>query len=232
MFTTVKMGHGECSAGIYDMIEVEMKSIKDNQKLLNRSPASTDVQPAIWNLVYSASNMLLVTRGIDPGSEDEVFDQYVTHFIDTELILDRFREIIQSAKSRNYEALESKKDDAIELGEMMIRLYHLMDNSLRFPGEKERPEISAVLTCSSSQVHENKEIDVVAVKDFRGVACPMNFVKTKLELARIESGQNLEIWLDDGEPIDNVPRSVTGEGHQILSKEKIENYWSLVIEKA
>ena len=60
----------------------------------------------------------------------------------------------------------------------------------------------------------------------------MNFVKTKLELARIQSGQNLEIWLDDGEPIDNVPRSVTGEGHQILSKEKIENYWSLVIEKA
>jgi len=37
---------------------------------------------------------------------------------------------------------------------------------------------------------------------------PINFVKTKLALDSMETGEILEILLDDGEPIDNVPGSV------------------------
>jgi sulfite reductase (ferredoxin) len=68
-------------------------------------------------------------------------------------------------------------------------------------------------------------------KDLRGVACPMNFVKTKVELSKIASGEVLKIFLDDGEPIDNVPRSVLGEGHKIIEQEKTGEYWIVVIEK-
>ena len=68
-------------------------------------------------------------------------------------------------------------------------------------------------------------------KDFRGVMCPMNFVKTKIALTPMQSGQILEILLDDGAPIENVPGSVKGEGHTILSTEKIENYWKVLIRK-
>jgi sulfite reductase (ferredoxin) len=53
--------------------------------------------------------------------------------------------------------------------------------------------------------------------DLRGVACPINFVKTRLFLDKINSGQSLEVWLDDGEPIENVTSSIMAEGHQILS---------------
>ncbi len=59
----------------------------------------------------------------------------------------------------------------------------------------------------------------------------MNFVKTKIELASMQAGQTLEIYLDDGEPIDNVPRSVEEEGHKILGKHQIEDHWSVLIEK-
>jgi sulfite reductase (ferredoxin) len=59
----------------------------------------------------------------------------------------------------------------------------------------------------------------------------MNFVKTKLELAKIRQGQLLRIFLDDGEPIDNVPRSVAEEGHRILEMAKVGDYWSVLIEK-
>ncbi|MBT6500388.1 MAG: sulfurtransferase TusA family protein, partial [Deltaproteobacteria bacterium] len=45
------------------------------------------------------------------------------------------------------------------------------------------------------------------------------------------SAQVLEILLDDGEPIDNVPRSVISEGHTILSQEKTDDYWTVVIKK-
>ena len=68
-------------------------------------------------------------------------------------------------------------------------------------------------------------------KDFRGVACPMNFVKTKMALSTLASGDILEILLDDGQPINNVPGSVRGEGHQVLATEKIDDYWKVTIKK-
>lgn len=70
-----------------------------------------------------------------------------------------------------------------------------------------------------------------AVLDLKGVPCPMNFVKTKLKLEEMKSGQVLEVIIDDGEPIKNVPRSVKEDGHQILNAEKIENKWKLLIKK-
>ena len=68
-------------------------------------------------------------------------------------------------------------------------------------------------------------------KDFRGVACPMNFVKTKIALAPLAPGSLLEVWLDDGQPIGNVPGSVRNEGHEIVSTTKVDDYWKVLIRK-
>lgn len=76
-----------------------------------------------------------------------------------------------------------------------------------------------------------KKID--AYLDLKGVACPYNFVKTKLKLEDMESGQVLQIVIDEGEPYQNVPRSVLNEGHKILEEEKVEEkHYRIVIEKA
>ena len=73
---------------------------------------------------------------------------------------------------------------------------------------------------------------VTRTKDLRGVLCPMNFVRTKLELATLKSGDTLEILLDDGKPIENVPGSVRLEGHTILSQtQHSEGYWQVIIQK-
>ena len=75
-----------------------------------------------------------------------------------------------------------------------------------------------------------KSID--AYLDLKGVACPYNFVKTKLKLEEMDPGQILQIVIDDGEPYQNVPRSVLNEGHKILEEEKIEDkHYRIVIEK-
>jgi thiamine biosynthesis protein ThiS len=66
-------------------------------------------------------------------------------------------------------------------------------------------------------VRENDEID---------------FVKTKLALESLTPGQRLKVLLDDGAPIQNVPRSVAGEGHKILYQVKEGGYWSVMIEKS
>ena len=68
--------------------------------------------------------------------------------------------------------------------------------------------------------------------DLRGVICPINFVKTKLKLEEMNTGAILEVIIDSGEPIANVPRSVKEEGHKIVKVEKTNNHFRLLIEKA
>ena len=67
--------------------------------------------------------------------------------------------------------------------------------------------------------------------DLRGIICPYNFVKTKLKLDTLEGGCELAVLLDDGDPINNVPKSVINEGHQVLSQEKVETYHRIIIQK-
>jgi len=67
--------------------------------------------------------------------------------------------------------------------------------------------------------------------DLRGVSCPLNYVKTKLMLEEMEFGKILEVLLDDGEPIVNVPRSVKEDGNKILEINWIENYFRVLVRK-
>ena len=67
--------------------------------------------------------------------------------------------------------------------------------------------------------------------DLHGVACPMNFVKTKVALASLEAGDLLEVILDEGEAMLNVPRSVKEEGHQVVKVESLGEMFRVVIRK-
>jgi tRNA 2-thiouridine synthesizing protein A len=77
---------------------------------------------------------------------------------------------------------------------------------------------------------ENLKVD--KQMDLRGVVCPMNFVQTKLQLESMESGQVLEVIIDAGEAMKNVPQSVKDDGHKILKVEKQEDAFKLTIRKA
>ncbi|MBF0531179.1 MAG: sulfurtransferase TusA family protein [Deltaproteobacteria bacterium] len=60
------------------------------------------------------------------------------------------------------------------------------------------------------------------VIDLRGVRCPTNFVKAKLALEDLTAGDLVQIFLDGGNPIRNLPRSLKAEGHKLLSLKKTE----------
>ena len=53
--------------------------------------------------------------------------------------------------------------------------------------------------------------------DITGDTCPMTFVKVKLALTKMQSGEELDVALNEGEPLNNVPRTVTEQGHEVLS---------------
>lgn len=68
--------------------------------------------------------------------------------------------------------------------------------------------------------------------DITDVVCPTTFVKAKVTLEELDDGQILEIRLNDGEPVHNVPRSIKEEGHQILKlDDNGDGTFTLIVKK-
>lgn len=60
------------------------------------------------------------------------------------------------------------------------------------------------------------DIKIDEILDITDVVCPVTFVKAKVALEELDDGQVLSVHMNDGEPVQNVPRSIKDEGHQIL----------------
>ena len=67
------------------------------------------------------------------------------------------------------------------------------------------------------------EIKIDDTVDITDVVCPVTFVKAKVALEELDEGQILSIRTHDGEPVQNVPRSIKEEGHQILKLDDNED---------
>ena len=323
-FSLIKYGKAECSAGLFDIIEIDQDTIREKRKeveqLLENTPqgvpadlqsagkqaisggskvpsdlksdgkqGTSKIEKLLHDIVFSENRMLLVTRGLDPRTDDDVYNGFEKEFIAAGIIPQKFK--VLTDKARNNESLISEKPLIDELADLLNDLYQNMDDSLQFKlpaaksptdftentdskeksaesaksarqkntSEKEQKSVSSVKSVGQKNTSEKEQKSVSSVKsvgqkntsekeqkssagepeaispdvkkDFRGVMCPMNFVKTKIALTPMQSGQILEILLDDGAPIENVPGSVKNEGHTILSTEKVENYWKVLIKK-
>ncbi|HWR31283.1 MAG TPA: sulfurtransferase TusA family protein [Negativicutes bacterium] len=75
------------------------------------------------------------------------------------------------------------------------------------------------------------EDKVVAFVDVTDVVCPVTFVKVEVALEEIADGQLLEIKLNDGEAIKNIPRSLKDDGHLVTSVERRDDQTFQVIVK-
>jgi sulfite reductase (ferredoxin) len=296
-FSLIKYGKAECSAGLFDIIEIDQDTIREKRKevelLMGNIPqgipadlqsdgkqATSKIEKLLHDIVFSENRMLLVTRGLDPRTDEDVYQGFEKEFIAAGIIPQKFK--VLTDKARNSESLIAEKPLIDELANLLNDLYQNMDDSLQFKfpavqsptdftdntdskeksaesnseeeesvsfvksvGQKSRSEneeksVSSVKSVGQKNTSENEQkssageqeaISPDVKKDFRGVMCPMNFVKTKIALTPMQSGQILEILLDDGAPIENVPGSVKNEGHTILSTEKVENYWKVLIKK-
>lgn len=265
-FSLIKYGKAECSAGLFDIIEIDQDTIREKRKevelLMGNIPqgvpadlqsdgkqATSKIEKLLHDIVFSENRMLLVTRGLDPRTDEDVYNGFEQEFIAAGIIPQKFK--VLTDKARNNESLIEQKPLIDELADLLNDLYQNMDDSLQFkltaektPVEQVAEEKNAEEKAPAEQVAEEKapvekasaaeETETIVPdvkKDFRGVMCPMNFVKTKIALTPMQSGQILEILLDDGAPIENVPGSVKNEGHTILSTEKVENYWKVLIKK-
>lgn len=66
--------------------------------------------------------------------------------------------------------------------------------------------------------------------DLRNIPCPRNTSKALIYLSTSDSGEVIEILLDDGEPISNVPSSLEIEGHKVIEKIQTDaGHWVLKV---
>ena len=68
--------------------------------------------------------------------------------------------------------------------------------------------------------------------DITDKVCPLTFVKAKGAIDELEDGEVIAIRMNDGEPVQNVPRSIKEEGHQILKLVNNEDgTYNLIVKK-
>jgi TusA-related sulfurtransferase len=72
----------------------------------------------------------------------------------------------------------------------------------------------------------DKAIDITAE------TCPMTFVRTRLALDAMQTGQKLLVRLQGADPLANVPRAAADQGHDPLELlEQADGSWLLLIQK-
>jgi len=224
VFSLADRGVAECSAGLFDLIDVDIKRIKKLRADLAALSSGPLQEQVFYQLALSAARMLLIVRAVEAKAEDEVFVQFRRLFILTGLVDSKFVSLIDLAEKKDIPAVAARSTEVLALAQTMEELYGKMDNSLHFPKEMAKP-------ASATSVPGDRKTEAIPTHDFREVACPMNFVKTKLALENLTSGQKLKVLLDDGTPIQNVPRSVAAEGHKILEQTREGVHWSILIQK-
>ncbi len=65
--------------------------------------------------------------------------------------------------------------------------------------------------------------------DLRGIPCPLSFVRAKLRLEKMPPGSLLELWLDPGEPIEQVPDSLRMAGYEIEQIDDRSEFFALQV---
>ncbi len=232
-FSILKGQKAECSAGLFDMIDEDFRIIDE----LKGQYAEKQSNNILARITVHAAHSLLVTRGIESHSDDRSLQSFKQHFVKTGIVAQKFEEPLILLLAEKEEQLLQHKDLIFDLGDTMKTLYEGMDDSLRF----DVPTIHGGAPAQEDQALSETEVSVIEApvpepanlfKDFRGVSCPMNFVKTKLAMSPMKAGEVLEILLDDGAPVENVPNSVKLEGHLVLEKEQAsDGHWSVMIQK-
>lgn len=212
-FSLEGRGTGECAAGLFDLIELDLLKVRAARKMITDNKGSRG--DFLNEILFYSARALLITQTGEVAQDDQVGMLFKKLFVEKGLVAAEYIDVVNLLKSDNPEQLLEYEQKIISFAQAIEALYLSLDETLQFhPKQEQREELKADLT-----------------RDFRGVACPMNFVKTKMALSQIKPGEVLCIFLDDGEPVENVPASAEAQGHTIIDKRQKDDYWEVLIRR-
>ncbi|MGC4097390.1 MAG: sulfurtransferase TusA family protein [Nitrospira sp.] len=239
-FILEDLGPGECAGGALEMIENGIleadQELYQARLLVEKHQYSVSVNKS-YRAVLAAAKALLVTEGLEPSTDAETFSEFDSRIAQLGVIPSIYRDL-----SKKVGDLGPKETSAESAREKMAFAKGFVDACRTATDQMGKDlKLSTVQAEPPPPVPTPVEIKPAApvptgapVYDLRGVACPMNYVKTKLKLEMMDAGERLEVWLDAGEPIKNVPMSVKNDGHKVLIQEALEpeaSHYRILVEK-
>lgn len=244
-FVLEDLGPGECAGGALEMIENGIleadQELYQAKLLVDNHQYSVSVNKS-YRAVLAAAKALLVTEGLEPSTDAETFLEFDSRIAQKGIVPAMYRELRKRVGD-----LGPKETTGESAREKMVFAKGFVD-ACRAATEQMGKDLklapvskAAMATPSTTPGVKPAVVPVTAaapsgapVYDLRGVACPLNYVKTKLKLEMMDAGERLEVWLDAGEPIKNVPLSLKNDGHKLLLQEPLEAaaaHYRILVEK-
>jgi len=211
-FSLAGRGPGECSAGVFDLIDVDLAGA-----------AEALAQGRLYHATCLAARALLITRGEQAPNDAAALALFQKHFVPDAPtpIGDVIAEAIQAASAPDAAASFAAAPEAVSaLVSHVTQLYADMDASLRVAQPEPAPAPAAADTAPQPDVE----------RDLVGTGCPLNYVKTKLALEEMAIGQVLLVLLD-AEGVANVPASASVDGHEVVLIREADGHWQVFIRK-
>jgi sulfite reductase (ferredoxin) len=216
-FSLAGRGPGECGAGVMDVIRFDIDEAKDAVKA---TPATSE---NVYKAIVAASRALLLTFGVEPKNDREIFGAFSKHLIEPGWVDGRSGPLLDAAidwRMGDRESLVDLLGHAERLMERVEKLFVSLNASLKFTVEPMAQKDAPPANEAGAQT-----------VNLRGVACPMNFVKAKLALEQVAVGDVLDILLDDGEPARNAPASFAEQGQEVLEITNMGGHFSVKVRR-
>ncbi|MBA7705601.1 hypothetical protein ES703_114433 [subsurface metagenome] len=216
-FSLAGRGPGECGAGVMDVIKLDIDEAKD---ALKPAPANSE---NIYKAIVATARALLVTLGLEPKKDREIFAAFTRHLIEPGWVKPQTRQLLDDAidwRMGDRESIDDLLPQVEDLTKRVEELYLSLDANLKFKVEPIAQKASADKTEANNHII-----------DLRGVVCPLNFVKAKLELEKIAVGEILEILLDEGEPVRNAPASFAEQGQEVMEVKNVGDYFCVKVRR-
>lgn len=226
-FSLAGRGPGECGAGVMDVIKLDIDEAREAVKTAHQTQAAENKSESVYKAIVAASRALLVAFGLEPKKDREIFAAFSEHLIkpgwvkiETQQLLDDVIDWRMGDKDSIGDLVEQTEALAKRVEELFLSL----DANLKF-------RVKPVTQQQNSIAAEDKAETKNRIIDLRGVACPLNFVKAKIELEKISVGEILEMLLDDGEPVRNAPASFAEQGQEVIEVKSKDDYFCVKVRR-
>jgi sulfite reductase (ferredoxin) len=222
-FSLAGRGPGECGVGVMDVMKVDIDEAREAIEAAKKAAQDSQKGEYLYRATAAATRALLFIFGLEPKKDREVFAAFSKNLIEPGWVKSQTQQLLNEVIDWRMGDITSIDDLVPQVDELVKRVEELflsLDANLKFKAE---PVIQ------KNNVEQAQSIRNVV--DLRGVACPLNFVKAKLELEKIAVGEVLELLLDDGEPVRNAPASFAEQGQEIIEIKNKDDHFSVKVRR-
>ena len=237
----LKTGVGECAGEVVALVSMKLE---EADRLIYESGLSLekgeyqDSAGMAFDAMIRAADGILTTVGLQYIDNATTVNEFRTHFFESGNFFPGYGAHIFKATEEDISTFDHElAHRRVEEATLFVEESHNVYNRMRIKQEEE--EASRKKARRSRRTARKPRVvkrakpveEIVDSLDLKGVACPFNYVQAKIRLETMDLGQLLEITIDDGEPIENVPVSLTNDGHEVVDTKKVGKHYRLTIRK-